>query len=126
MSYPRLYILMRTDLDSMNPGKGMAQAAHAANAFMKDHGDVTVPGVEEWVNETPQGFGTTITLAVPDAKTLEDTVALAKVYGFPADVIHDPTYPVRDGGVVHLLPLDTCGYVFMPDGSVPINLPLHP
>ena len=30
---PVLYILMRTDLNSMNPGKAMAQASHAGSAF---------------------------------------------------------------------------------------------
>ena len=29
-----LYILMRTDMDSLNPGKAMAQASHASNAFV--------------------------------------------------------------------------------------------
>ena len=33
-SFPVLYILMRKDLKSMNPGKAMAQASHAANAFV--------------------------------------------------------------------------------------------
>ena len=31
---PVLYILMRTDMNSMNPGKAMAQASHASNAFI--------------------------------------------------------------------------------------------
>ena len=30
---PRLYIVMRRDLWDMNPGKGMAQAAHAQSDF---------------------------------------------------------------------------------------------
>ena len=33
---PVLYILMRTDMDSMNPGKAMAQASHASNAFVSN------------------------------------------------------------------------------------------
>ena len=33
-TYPVLYIIMRNDLDSMNPGKAMAQASHASNAFV--------------------------------------------------------------------------------------------
>jgi len=35
---PRLYIIMREDLQDMNPGKGMAQAAHA-QAEMLAHMD---------------------------------------------------------------------------------------
>jgi len=30
---PTLYIIMRSDLQDMNPGKGMAQAAHAQADF---------------------------------------------------------------------------------------------
>jgi hypothetical protein len=30
---PTLYIIMRTDLPDMNPGKGMAQASHATDDF---------------------------------------------------------------------------------------------
>jgi hypothetical protein len=32
-----------------------------------------------------------------------------------ADVVHDPTYPILDGEVVHHIPLDTCAYVFVPN-----------
>ena len=31
---PVLYILMRTDMTSLNAGKAMAQASHATNAFI--------------------------------------------------------------------------------------------
>ena len=34
---PVLYILMRTDMDSMNPGKAMAQASHASNQFVAEY-----------------------------------------------------------------------------------------
>ena len=42
---PYLYILMRTDLPSLNPGKAMAQAAHAANkmTFIVDKHSQCVP-----------------------------------------------------------------------------------
>jgi len=26
--------------------------------------------------------------------------------------VHDPTYPIRDGEVTHLIPLNTCAFVF--------------
>ena len=124
----RLYILMRTDLASMNPGKGMAQAAHASNAFVHDwDGDEFVEG---WQKQTPQGFGTTITLAVPSESALIDMVAIADALGYPAALVHDPSYPVRDGDVTHLLPIDTCGYVFVRDARIQPPgmsiLPLHP
>jgi peptidyl-tRNA hydrolase len=62
----RLYILMRNDLDSLSPGRAAAQASHASNAFIHKFG----PGarlhdnsVDEWQNQTNQGFGTTIVLS---------------------------------------------------------------
>lgn len=120
---PRLYILMRTDLDSMNAGKAMAQAAHAANAFVVDVARVVttpdtffnVAGFKEWAAQTDQGFGTTITLAASDEEQLNKAVASAKRHGLVADLILDPTYPVRDGHVTHLVPVITCAYVFVPD-----------
>ena len=64
---PVLYILMRTDMDSMNPGKAMAQASHASNTFVHS----VEPGynVDEalfdaWQKETQQGFGTVLVLGV--------------------------------------------------------------
>jgi len=127
MTDSRLYILMRTDLASMNPGKGMAQAAHAANAMIHDwQGD---EDVDNWQAQTSQGFGTTITLAVPTEGALVDMVAIADALGYPAALVHDPSYPVRDGEVTHLLPIDTCGYVFVRDADNPPPglsiLPLH-
>jgi len=124
---PYLYILMRSDLDSLNPGKMVAQGAHAANQFVHelepaiaqvgDQGQ-NAPKVmqrhvalyRQWSSSTPQGFGVTITLDVTGAQ-LPIIVDAAKLY-FAAGVTHDPSYPLLDGAVLHLLPLDTCGYVF--------------
>lgn len=111
MNQPTLYILMRTDMASMNPGKAMAQAAHAANAFVRDARDEHYH-IADWESSTPQGFGTTLTLAVGSQEALEDAVEEAVADGFHADTIHDPTYPVRDGSVTHYVPVNTCGYVF--------------
>jgi hypothetical protein len=74
-----------------------------------------------WKRQTRQGFGTTITLGVviQDGKTaplgidvIRSTIEAARNAGFPAEVIHDPTYPLVDGSVLHLIPLDTCAYAF--------------
>jgi len=115
---PVLYILMRTDLESMNSGKSCAQSAHAANQFMlrferpedyesaESHRDM----YEAWL-ESGGGFGTTITLDV-DAARLGGVYSMAHKAGFPTGITHDPSYPLVDGKVLHLIPLDTCGYVF--------------
>lgn len=131
---PYLYILMRSDLDSLNPGKMVAQGAHAANQFTfemeriedrvntdKDNPQLapsTLPGERsqynlftQWQSSTKQGFGVTICLDVT-GRELPLVVAFAKRAGLSAGITHDPSYPLSDGQVTHLLPLDTCGYVF--------------
>lgn len=108
---PVLYILMRTDMDSMNPGKGMAQAAHAANQFAHFASGL---GFDAWVDQGGT-FGTTIVLAVASERDLKKRVKAATDHGFEAGIVHDSTYPVRDGDVTHLIPVDTCGWVFSPD-----------
>ena len=118
----KLYILMRNDMESMNAGKACAQASHAANAFIShsvsgainwDSGQAPI-FVREWANETTQGFGTAIVLGakIEDIMTSVDRAVVA---GYIAGVVHDPSYPVKDGQTVHLIPLDTCAYIFVPD-----------
>lgn len=121
-----LYILMRTDMASMNPGKAVAQGAHAANMFGEimagrrntllqmpgdeqiDDNDAAVQFIQ-WQGE--RMFGTTITLGVNYEQLLEK-VKQSLGAGFVAGICHDPTYPLRDGDYTHLIPVDTCGYVF--------------
>ena len=55
-----LYILMRNDMDSLNPGKGMAQAAHASNHFMFWNSDDME--FKKWCSY--RAFGVTIVLSV--------------------------------------------------------------
>lgn len=107
---------MRNDLDSLNSGKGMAQAAHAANCFVEDIGKLSVASDEyasyrEWKTQTTQGFGTTIVLESP-LIDIEMAVAYHKNLGYVADIVLDPTYPIKDGQITHLVPLITCGYIF--------------
>ena len=133
---PVLYILMRTDMDSMNPGKAMAQASHASNAFVSN----AEPGynIDEelfnaWQQSTPQGFGTVLVLGVNEAQ-MKTAVEVAESFGvdkFPCDIIHDPTYPLQDGDTTHFIPVDTCGYIFGDQDdtvlqSIVGNFELHP
>lgn len=112
---PRLYVLMRTDLASMNPGKAVAQGAHAANQcaheLLLSGDDDQLDLLGEWEDQTGHGFGTTITLGVSEAQ-MRSAVLVARALGLHARVIHDPTYPLIDGETLHLLPLDTCAFVF--------------
>ncbi len=109
-----LYIIMRTDLDSMNPGKAMAQASHAYGAFKfairsKLHRQTAYMS---WMDQSAQEFGTTIVLG-GTREEIDFALRLCKtdrdlVYGW----VHDPTYPLLDGEVLHSIPLDTCAFIF--------------
>lgn len=132
-SFPVLYILMRSDLESMNAGKAMAQASHASNAFVfaelkkmlsrpwksvKDFYKVFIKGEMndgslfiQWVHSTTQGFGTVLVLEVNETR-MRTAATVAESLGFVSGVVHDPTYPLPDGDTCHFIPLDTCAYVF--------------
>jgi hypothetical protein len=112
-----LYILMRTDLASLNPGKAVAQGTHATNLFVNQveelrKGWPDAPNVEAytaWASD--RGFGTAITLSVTGAE-LTTIISQAVDCGCISGICTDPTYPLRDGDVTHLLNIDTCGYIF--------------
>lgn len=109
-----LYVLGRTDLASLNPGKLAAQACHAANQAVfelkRDRPDLLAM-LEEWENQSGDGFGTTIVLGMP-VDEMQQAVESAKRLGLHAGVTHDPSYPLVDGATLHLIPLDTCAFVF--------------
>lgn len=128
MSYPVLYILMRSDMTSLNPGKMAAQASHAANQFtfeMDRHFEDSrresdspfapqdVETYAEWLGE--RGFGTVIVLDCHTEQKLDLAINESIADGYAAGMVFDPTYPVRDGEVTHLIPVITCGYVFVPN-----------
>lgn len=147
----RLYILMRSDLSSLNAGKAMAQAAHAANCLTAEWGHLAQ--VKDWCNRKHQ-FGTTVVLAV-DKDTLIHTIKRAQMRDgtVPYGPVWDETYPfITTPEVAELIPKSkltapmiwdssdrvvlfrkeiTCGYVFLLDGSsdqkeLVGDLPLHP
>ena len=105
-----LYILMRSDMESLNPGKAMAQAAHAANLFAENI-DRRSSEYKEWINEG-NGFGTTIVLDAYNDDLLNSIINDYKEKA-PTGIVLDNTYPILDGDVVHLLPVQTCGYIFI-------------
>jgi hypothetical protein len=125
-----LYIMMRNDLNSLNSGKAIAQGSHAANAFVYHfngyaqeynsksvHESIqtaTMNGFNEWEQSTTQGFGTVLALEARMADIIP-VVSIFNAMGYVAGVVHDPTYPIVDGEVVHHIPLDTCAYIFVPN-----------
>lgn len=113
---PILYILMRTDMESLNPGKAVAQGSHATSLFEEDsrgHEDIYFRSLRsKWAME--EGFGTTIVLGVNSEIDLKARIETAKKNHKKviADVMIDPTYPLRDGNATHLFPVASCGYIF--------------
>lgn len=125
---PVLYLFMRTDMDSMNPGKGMAQAAHGANAMVKriraisERASKTGGGgsyVKHLLNvweEQGKGFGTTIVLSGGDLSGIagiieEDMKTDCHLRQWMSGEVLDETYPIRDGQVTHFLPIHTCTWL---------------
>jgi peptidyl-tRNA hydrolase len=111
-----IYLLMRDELTSMNTGKACAQSHHAGTQMaLKDclsweplHREWLV----RWASEA-SGFGTVLCLGVSES-TMNKALDIAARLGVPNAVVHDPAYPLIDGSVLHLLPLDTCAYIFGP------------
>lgn len=110
-----LYILMRTDLASLGSGKACAQGTHAANQCVfegRAKKDEALDALlTAWEAETGKGFGTCITLGVKE-RQMRSAVMVAQALGHHAGICHDPSYPLLDGETLHLIPLDTCAYVF--------------
>ena len=123
----RLYIFLRSDLESLTPGKAAAQVAHAASqhawrAANNDRAGNDAYG--DWIDRgrelgsgrldrDAEDFGTTLVLDggtfFPTADPgLIDLVLSAKLNG----CVRDPTYPIRDGRVTHHLDLITCYWAF--------------
>lgn len=106
---PVLYILMRKDIHSLAGGKGMAQAAHAANQFVEETTKNKL--FKAWQGQAGT-FGTTIVVGVDDLDRLEYEIDRARELGLSAGLTVDPTFPVRDGDAVLLANVTVCGYVF--------------
>lgn len=102
---------MRSDMDSLNPGKCMAQASHASNAFVK-HASEIEKDISEWQNSTKQGFGTVIVLDGGGISKIEKKITPLVKMGMVAGMVFDPTYPILDGSVIHYIPINTCAYVY--------------
>lgn len=115
-----LYILLRNDLDSLTGtpekrtiGKACAQVSHASNQcvfdIQKSDNYTLLKKLKTW--EGDRGFGTCIVLQA-NVREMYNIVEEVKDYGHFSGITHDPTYPLKDGKITHLIPLDTCAYIF--------------
>lgn len=113
-----LYLLVRSDMASLGRGKSVAQGAHAANEFTELHvirplieGRPIENDVNAW-RQQAQGFGTTIALDATLAQA-QQALQFAEWAGFKCALTHDPSYPLLDGGFLHILPdVPTVGWIF--------------
>ncbi len=111
------YVLMRTDLASLNPGKAMAQSHHNYGALKRaarDGNDIELmKQYLAWQEISGQDFGTVVTLGGTEG---EITEALAYAERINAPVLSgwvwDDTYPFQDGETLHSIRLNTNAFVF--------------
>jgi hypothetical protein len=113
---PKLYIIMRRDIQDGNPGKMMAQAAHAQadfSAWMRvmqqqpNHYGELLAEFESWRED--RCFGVTLVLH-ETLETIEKIVANTNFSGTTVD----PTYPWRNFyGDVYTSNMVTCAWVFV-------------
>lgn len=124
----RLYVIIRSDMDSMTPGKAAAQVGHASTqaAILLTMNEN--PIFNAWKNEAilervktsrfPShafaGFGTQIVLDGGSGDNLEGEyyTLFDDSPDFPAGMVVDPSYPIRDGSIVHHLEMLTCIWAF--------------
>lgn len=88
MNEPILYLIMRNDIPSLNPGKLAAQAAHCANAAVaaarRSRSSSLKKLLRDWERQSKQDFGTTIVLGAP-----RQYIEMMQ----PACQVFDDTYP---------------------------------
>jgi hypothetical protein len=111
-----LYIAMRLDIPDMNPGKAMAQAAHAQALFdLYDHGHKGI--LEEYCEwrgdgENCLGFGRTLVVQMT-----KDQIFWYRKFISHNGLVVDPTYPYNNGrGEIFTMEILTAAWFF------PINI----
>lgn len=119
-----LYLIVRTDMASMTPGRVAAQCAHAHGVMEELLVPENVLETEmnelekAWYNwKDARGFGTTIVLS--DITVFGNRLSLTeldkKIIDTPARFVYDPTYPIKDGAFTHHVGIHTVLAVFVVD-----------
>lgn len=117
-----LYVLVRTDMaslvgtpDNRKAGLPCAQTGHAANQMVYQVRQKNIQSLTdlltEWENETGFGFGTEIVKGA-HYSVIKQVVEQAALMGYHASMVKDPEYPLWDGDTLHLIPVETCAYIF--------------
>lgn len=129
MNKHKFYYIPRTDMDSMTPGRMIAQATHAAQNFSEymkvilekksDYPDTTtlIKNYLIWKNETKYNYGTTIVLKpntaydqVEEFNNMQNFFynEFKKLVCF---TVIDPEYAIKDGSTTHILE-DICTGIY--------------
>lgn len=149
-----VYVLVRNDLPSMNPGKAMAQVHHAGVQMIIKYNDTRL--VKEYIKQGTEQeadcFNTTLVLSATLSQ-IQNAVDIAERYiGVPCGIVEDPSYPFfvdpelalfveKDKNVKRIGPAGdkelfvrpeiTCGWILL-DRNDPVlrsivgAMPLHP
>lgn len=129
MSDIRLYVIPRTDMESMTPGRVAAQVSHASTKMMYDlqmnevgHLPEVQDMLEDWLSEA-NGFGTTIILKPKtdtnqekEFKNLANKIlseSHESTRNYSCGLVIDPEYFIKDGNTVHIVKdVTTCFFIF--------------
>jgi hypothetical protein len=123
---PTLYILMRTDLDSLNLGKAIAQGSHATNMFEQDINDLiqtktvknkTIDAYYQWREDRDFGRCLVVGADIDKIKEIQSLNNNLLNNKYLNGIVFDPTYPITDGKVIHTLSVETCSYIFIHDNT---------
>ena len=113
---PRLYIIMRRDIPDMNPGKAMAQAAHAQAdfesylEFWSDDNELQAQ-YDAWKKELKFGVTTVLCATWDEMREISSNTTHA---GYTVD----PTYPWRNFyGEMFTSMQTTCMWAFVYDAD---------
>ena len=104
-----VYVLVRNDLPSMNPGKAMSQVHHAGVQMVSKYS--TYPLVTDYIADgVRQGadhFNTTLVLGANLCQIYNTRIA-AESRGYAYGIVSDPSYPfiVPDQELADLIPQD--------------------
>ena len=111
------YVIMRTDLASLNPGKAMAQSHHNYGALKRaarfSSDQDLVAQYLKWQEISGQDFGAVIVLGgnegeINDALDYAERIKARVLFGW----VMDESYPLMDGDTLHTFPLNTNAFVF--------------
>jgi hypothetical protein len=117
LTEPRLYIIVRSDIADLTPGKLGAQTGHAASMLARqvfDSNDASIiASYKQW--EGNRMFGTKIVLSATkdNIDSLIDTMSLHQPNPYYGTVV-DPSYPFRNYfGEMFTAKEMTCAFVFV-------------